>query len=145
MRAPSRPRSPNSRPAAATMAAIVFCGDSLAGTFSLLITLAPLECRSPSPACRWARKLVHRKIYGPVLRPVRQSGATMPRSTPHHSHRICGDRDGLFSLILQIAKLCSALVFHAFSNFGLGGLDAPEERSRRSDEHTSELQSLMRI
>src|SRR3546814_9986477 len=107
MRAPSRPRSPNSRPAAATMAAIVFCGDRLAGTFSLLITLAPLECRSPSPACRWARKLVHRKIYGPVLRPVRQSGATMPRSTPHHSHRICGDRD-------------------------------------RSEEHTSELQSLMR-
>src|SRR3546814_10643533 len=52
MRAPSRPRSPNSRPAAATMAAIVFCGDRLAGTFSLLITLAPLECRSPSPACR---------------------------------------------------------------------------------------------
>src|SRR3546814_4007064 len=80
MRAPSRPRSPNSRPAAATMAAIVFCGDRLAGTFSLLITLAPLECRSPSPACRWARKLVHRKIYEPVLRPVRQS-----RSEKHTS------------------------------------------------------------
>src|SRR3546814_15930346 len=126
MRAPSRPRSPNSRPAAATMAAIVFCGDRLAGTFSLLITLAPLECRSPSPACRWARKLVHSKIYGPVLRPVRQSGATMPRSNPHNSHSILGDRDGLISLILQIAKLYSDLVLHAFANFSIGGLHAPQ-------------------